>query len=168
MGGDKMINKYANTTDIINGVAVIQHALCNDSAIDKYEKNVVDLVASDTIRIRNRFAIKYQYLRYDSTESYRLIVRLLDNLGPYGGYSYETDHIANINLYYRSSVFGMDEDRKHRYNIINLLHEIFSNPKECMLRDSTSIEYKIYCYDSEKMKDLFRAIDEVMSSYNFV
>lgn len=167
MGGDKMPNQYANTTDIINGVAVIQHALCNDSAINKYEKNVVDLVASDTIRIRNRFAINYQYLRYDATESYRLIVYSLDNPDPYG-YSDKMIHIANINLYYGSFVFERDEDRKHRYNIINLLHKIFSNPKECMLRNSTSIEYKIYCYDSEKMKDLFRAIDEVMSSYNFV
>lgn len=163
-----MPNQYANTTDIINGVAVIQHALCNDSAIIKYEKNVVDLVTSDTICIRNRFIINYQYLRYDSTESYRLIVYSLDNPGSYGYNSDEMTHVANINLYYSSFVFDRDEDRKHRYNIINLLHKIFSNPKECMLRNSSSIEYKIYCYDSEKMKDLFRAIDEVMSSYNFV
>lgn len=163
-----MPNQYANTTDIINGVAVIQHALCNDSAISKYEKNVVDLVTSDTICIRNRFVINYQYLRYDSTESYRLIVCSLDNPGSYGYNSDEMTHVANINLYYSSFVFDRDEDRKHRYNIINLLHKIFSNPKECMLRNSSSIEYKIYCYDSEKMKDLFRAIDEVMSSYNFV
>ena len=163
-----MLNQYANATDIINGVAVIQHALCNDSAISKYEKNVVDLVTSDTICIRNRFAINYQYLRYDSTESYRLIVYSLDNPGSYGYNSDEMTHVANINLYYSSFVFDRDEDRKHRYNIINLLYKIFSNPKECMLRNSSSIEYKIYCYDSEKMKDLFRAIDEVMSSYNFV
>ena len=163
-----MLNQYANTTDIINGVAVIQHALCNDSAISKYEKNVVDLVTSDTICIRNRFVINYQYLRYDSTESYRLIVYSLDNPGSYGYNSDEMTHVANINLYYSSFVFDRDEDRKHRYNIINLLYKIFSNPKECMLRNSASIEYKIYCYDSEKMKDLFRAIDEVMSSYNFV
>lgn len=163
-----MPNQYANTTDIINGVAVIQHALCNDSAISKYEKNVVDLVTSDTICIRNRFVINYQYLRYDSTESYRLIVCSLDNPGSYGYNSDEMTHVANINLYYSSFAFDRDEDRKHRYNIINLLHKIFSNPKECMLRNSSSIEYKIYCYDSEKMKDLFRAIDEVMSSYNFV
>ena len=162
-----MPNQYANTTDIINGVAVIQHALCNDSAISKYEKNVVDLVTSDTICIRNRFVTKYQYLRYDSTESYRLIVYSLDNPRSYG-YSDGMTHTANINLYYSSFAFGRDEDRKHRYNIINLLYKIFSNPKECMLRNSSSIEYKIYCYDSEKMKDLFRAIDEVMSSYNFV
>ena len=162
-----MPNRYANTTDIINGVAVIQHALCNDSAISKYEKNVVDLVTSDTICIRNRFVIKYQYLKYDSTESYRLIVYSLDNPRSYG-YSDGMTHTANINLYYSSFAFGRDEDRKHRYNIINLLYKIFSNPKECMLRNSASIEYKIYCYDSEKMKDLFRAIDEVMSSYNFV
>ena len=162
-----MPNQYANTTDIINGVAVIQHALCNDSAISKYEKNVVDLVTSDTIRIRNRFIINYQYLRYDSTESYRLIVYSPSNPGSYG-YSGEMTHVANISLYYSSFVFDRDEDRKHRYNIINLLYKIFSNPKECMLRNSSSIEYKIYCYDSEKMKDLFRAIDEVMSSYNFV
>ena len=163
-----MLNQYANTTDIINGVAVIQHALCNDSAISKYEKNVVDLVTSDTICIRNRFVINYQYLRYDSTESYRLIVYSLDNPGSYGYNSDEMTHVANINLYYSSFAFDRDEDRKHRYNIINLLHKIFSNPKECMLRNSSSIEYKIYCYDSEKTKDLFRAIDEVMSSYNFV
>ena len=163
-----MPNQYANTTDIINGVAVIQHALCNDSAISKYEKNVVDLVTSDTICIRNRFVINYQYLRYDSTESYRLIVCSLDNPGSYGCNSDEMTHVTNINLYYSSFAFDRDEDRKHRYNIINLLHKIFSNPKECMLRNSSSIEYKIYCYDSEKMKDLFRAIDEVMSSYNFV
>lgn len=163
-----MLNQYANTTDIINGVAVIQHALCNDSAISKYEKNVVDLVTSDTICIRNRFVINYQYLRYDSTESYRLIVYSLDNPGSYGYNSDEMTHVANINLYYSSFAFDRDEDRKHRYNIINLLHKIFSNPKECMLRNYSSIEYKIYCYDSEKMKDLFRAIDEVMSSYNFV
>ncbi len=163
-----MLNQYANTTDIINGVAVIQHALYNDSAISKYEKNVVDLVTSDTICIRNRFVINYQYLRYDSTESYRLIVYSLDNPGSYGYNSDEMTHVANINLYYSSFVFDRDEDRKHRYNIINLLHKIFSNPKECMLRNSSSIEYKIYCYDSEKIKDLFRAIDEVMSSYNFV
>lgn len=162
-----MLNQYINTTDIINGVVVIQHALCNDSAIDKYEKNVVDLVTSDTIRIRNKFVINYQYLRYDSTESYRLIVYSLYNPGSYGYNSNEMTHVANINLYYSSFVFDRDEDRKHRYNIINLLYKIFSNPKECMLRNS-SIEYKIYCYDSEKMKDLFRAIDEVMSSYNFV
>lgn len=162
-----MPNQYINTTDIINGVAVIQHALCNDSAISKYEKNVVDLVTSDTIRIRNRFVINYQYLRYDSTESYRLIVYSLYNPGSYGYNSNEMTHVANINLYYSSFVFDRDEDRKHRYNIINLLYKIFSNSKECMLRNS-SIEYKIYCYDSEKMKDLFRAIDEVMSSYNFV
>ena len=161
-----MPNQYANTTDIINGVAVIQHALCNDSAISKYEKNAVDLVTSDTICIRNRFTINYQYLRYDATESYRLIVYSLDNPGSYG-YSDEMTHTANINLYYSSFAFDRDEDRKHRYNIINLLYKIFSNPKECMLKNS-SIEYKIYCYDSEKMKDLFRAIDEVMSSYNFV
>ena len=161
-----MLNQYTNTTDIINGVAVIQHALCNDSAISKYEKNVVDLVTSDTICIRNRFVINYQYLRYDSTESYRLIVYSLDNPGSYG-YSDEMTHTANINLYYSSFAFDRDEDRKHRYNIINLLYKIFSNPEECMLKNS-SIEYKIYCYDSEKMKDLFRAIDEVMSSYNFV
>lgn len=163
-----MPNQYTNTTDIINGVAVIQHALCIDSAISKYEKNVVDLVTSDTICIRNRFVINYQYLRYDATESYRLIVYSLDNPGSYGYNSDEMTHIANINLYYSSFAFDRDEDRKHRYNIINLLYKIFSKPKECMLRNSTSIEYKIYCYDSEKMKDLFRAINEVISSYNFV